>query len=164
MNRRRKVKGYLALAVAICVQIAIAAEPKITLFSDDFDDGDISDWTVTTDGMGLGVFEVTTVKCVSPLYSVHMHSTGNFRAQEVSSVYDSILNLNKDYYVSFKFLVPHTGNHWFEIFNNRQIYIVSDNDTDLKSYMPTQLIMSSLATNRWWLMRSPRYRTAWTGQ
>jgi hypothetical protein len=119
-----------------------------TPFSDNFDDGNISDWTVTVSGDAT--FGVSTGKFVSPPYSVHMSSTGNYMAMGVSPVYE--LDLTKDYNVSFDFLLPHTNNHWFEVFNNHQTYLVIDYSTDLKWYVepgPAQLIMN-LQTNRWY--------------
>jgi len=92
------------------------------IFSDNFDDGDISDWTVVT--TGSGVFEVSSDEYVSPPYSVHMNSKENSKAMGVSPEYD--LNLSKDYNVSFNFLIPDTDNHWFEVFNNHHIYLLID--------------------------------------
>ncbi len=117
-------------------------------FLDDFDDGDISDWTVTVSGEG--VFEASTTKYVSPPYSVHMQSTGNSRAMGVSPLYG--LDLAKDYTIAFDFLLPHTNNHWFEVFNNHQVYLVIDGATSLKYYkagQSAQLVMT-LSTNQWY--------------
>ena len=76
-----------------------------------------------------------------------MNSTGDYKAVGVSPYYD--LNLSEDYTISFSFLVPNTNNHWFEVFNNHQVYLVIDYSTDLKSYSPTQSIMT-LNTNQWY--------------
>lgn len=120
------------------------------IFSDDFDDGDIGDWTVTT--TGSGVFEVSSDKYVSPPYSVHMNSKGNSKAMGVSPEYD--LNLSKDYNVSFDFLIPDTDNHWFEVFNNHHIYLLIDYENDLKYYdgQNAGLIME-LNTDGWYELK-----------
>ena len=46
-----------------------------SVFSEDFDDGDRSDWTVTT--TGNGVFGVSNTEYVSSPFSVHMNFPGN---------------------------------------------------------------------------------------
>jgi len=137
---------FVMLGVAIFSNIATGG------FSDDFDDGDISDWTVTT--TGNATFDVSTDKSVSSPYSVHMDSTGIYKATGVSPIYD--VNLSENYNISFYFLVPHTNNHWFEVFNNHQTYLLIDGSTDLKSYSPTQLIMT-LNTNQWYLIEIKVY-------
>lgn len=135
------------LLVAIAAALAFAAD-TCPGFTDNFDDGSISDWTVTTSG--TGEFAVSNAKCVSPPDSVHMQSIGDYRAMGVSPSYP--LDLNKDYQVAFDFLLLHTNNHWFEVFNNHQIYLVIDDPTGLRWYkdgQPAQLIMT-LATNQWY--------------
>lgn len=144
---------FLMLGVVIFANIygglgiAKAAEPNV-VFSDDFDDGDISDWTVTTSGDAT--FDVSTDKSVSPPYSVHMSSTGDYKAMGVSPVYD--VNISENYNISFSFLIPHTDNHWFEVFNNQQTYVVIDLGTDLKCYLgnyQTKMI-KTLNSDEWY--------------
>lgn len=121
------------------------------VFSDDFDDGDISDWTVVTTEDAL--FDVSSARYVSPPYSVHMQSTGNGKATGVSPTYS--LDLSRKYKVSFSFLVPHANNHWFEVFNNHQIYLVIDQGTDLKGYKPSLRTVYPIATldaDEWYLV------------
>ena len=120
------------------------------IFSDNFDDGDISDWTVVT--TGSGVFEVSSDEYVSPPYSVHMNSKENSKAMGESPVYD--LNLSKDYNVSFDFFIPDTDNHWFEVFNNHHIYLLIDYENDLKYYdgQNAGLIME-LNTDEWYRLK-----------
>ena len=49
------------------------------------------------------------------------------------------------------FLLPHTNNHWFEVFNNHQIYIVIDQGDDLKCYDgDTSYLISELNTDQWY--------------
>lgn len=121
------------------------------IFSDNFDDGDISDWTVTT--AGTGVFEASVAKCLSSPYSIHMNSSGSSQAMGISPscAYDA--NLSENYDVSFSFLIPHTDNHWFEVFNNRQIYLVIDSADDFKSYDgAASWLIDELSTNQWYLI------------
>jgi hypothetical protein len=138
------------LILLLAVAAAALAFPAATCagFTDNFDDGNISDWTVTTSGNA--VFAVSTEKCVSPPYSLHMKSIEDYRAMGVSPWYE--LDLNTDYEIAFDFLLPHTNNHWFEVFNNHQIYLMIDDPTGLRWYkdgQPAQLIMT-LATNQWY--------------
>jgi predicted outer membrane repeat protein len=79
-----------------------------------------------------------------------MDSMGTSRASAVSPVYE--LDLNKDYYVSFYFLIPDSGNHWFEVFNNHQIYLVIDSGTQLKCYLGNNnsLLVTDLSTDHWY--------------
>ena len=64
-------------------------EPQpAVIFSDDFDDGDISDWTVSAPGDG--VFEVSTAEYVSAPYGLHMRSIGTRKAVGVSPAFEFI--------------------------------------------------------------------------
>ena len=148
-NRTWLMLLLLLLVVAGFVQSVVALETKITVFSDDFNAGDFKvDWTVTT--TGAGSFEPSTAKYVSEPYSVYMDSMGTSRASAVSPVYE--LDLNKDYYVSFYFLIPDSGNHWLEVFNNHQIYLVIDSGTQLKCYLGNNnsLLVTDLSTDHWY--------------
>jgi hypothetical protein len=137
----------LLLATVLITTFNIQPINAIQVFSDDFDDGDISDWTVAA--TGDATFDVSTYTCVSFPYSVHMKSLTDYKAIGVSPSYD--LDFTKDYTVSFYFLIPHTDNHWFEVFNNHQIYLVIDSQDDLKSYDgTTSYLISELATNQWY--------------
>jgi hypothetical protein len=138
------VRLFLLAAVLLLASSNAAAD----VFSDDFDDGEISDWTVTA--TGGGVFEPSTSQSVSPPFSAHMQSTGDYKAMAVSPAYS--LDLANDYTVAFDFLLPHTNNHWFEVFNNHQVYLVIDDPTGLRCYKagePAQPIMT-LSINQWY--------------
>ena len=81
-----------------------------------------------------------------------MNSLGDSEARSKSPTYT--LDLTKDYIVSFYFLVPHTTNHWFEVFNNHQTYLVIDSGSDLKCYkeMPPAQPIMTLNTNQWYFI------------
>jgi len=157
-NKSTEIKGGVrmrnAALFSVVITIGIVVYPGIAagVFSDNFDDGDISDWTVTT--TGDAIFGVSTNKSVSAPYSVHMSSTGAYKAMGVSPAYD--VNLSENYHICFYFLVPHTNNHWFEVFNNHQVYLLIDGTTDLKCYSPAQLIMT-LNTDQWYLIEIKVY-------
>ena len=144
--------GMLAVAwkVPLRVEASMTATTSDEIFADNFDDGDISDWTVTTTGDAL--FEVTMDVSASLPYSIHMNSLGDYRAMGVSPTYT--LDLTRDYNVSMHFLIPHTNNHWFEVFNNHQIYLIIDYSSILKWYNGSgqSYTIAELATNEWHLI------------
>ncbi len=140
-------KVRLSVAVIVIFTLALPSA-AYTSFSDDFDDGNISDWTISISGDAA--FEITEEKLASPPYSVHINSTGNYRAAGTSPVYD--LNIMDDYEVSFDFLIPNANNQLFEVFNNHQVCLVIDYLTALCWYMepgPSQAI-ATLQENRWY--------------
>ena len=144
MRRLKLLFVFAMLGVAVFSNIAAAG------FSDNFDDGDISDWTITT--TGVGTFDVSGDKYVSSPFSVHMKSLANGdKAIGVSPSYG--LDLSENYDVSFSFLIPHTNNHWFEVFNNHQIYLVIDSGDVFKCYDgSTSYIISELSTDQWYFI------------
>ena len=149
MTTQGPVGLILTLTLLMGLPTALAGG---VIFSEDFDDGDIGDWTVTT--TGDAVFEVSALVCVSPPYSVHMRSTGDYMAMGVSPVYGG-LNLARKYKVSFRFRIPHDNNHWFEVFNNHQTYLVIDDHTNLKCYEsppPTSYFLATLNAGQWYLV------------
>jgi len=135
-------RSSLPLLLVACILCTAEA------FIETFDDADISDWTVATTDQGL--FEPSQNNSVSPLYSLHMKSTASGKAMGTSPPY--ALDLTTDYIISFDLLLPHTNNHWFEVFNNHHVYLVIDDPTGLRWYkagQAAQLIMT-LQTNRWY--------------
>jgi len=78
-----------------------------------------------------------------------MDSTGDYKAMGLSPPYD--VNLSENYHISFSFLIPHIDNHWFEVFNNHQIYLLIDEEDDLKCYDGDDSYMiDELTTNQWY--------------
>ena len=146
---KRKLVGILICMLLMATTILpVAGNLNNNIFSDNFNDCDISDWTVST--AGSGVFETSTTKCVSAPCSAHMKSLNLYdQAMGVSPTYN--LDTSEDYDVSFYFLIPSTNNHWFEVFNNHQTYLLIDSNTQLKWYdgSSPHLIMS-LSTNQWY--------------
>jgi len=120
---------------------------EANVFSENFEGG-VGDWTITP--QGLGSFTISTAKSVSPPCSFYMDSMGDSKAVAVSPTYD--VNLSENYHVSFYFLIPDTDNHWFEVFNNQQIYVVIDSDAELKAYLGNfkSEMIKTLNTNDWY--------------
>lgn len=141
-----KMKSGKLVFVIFAMLVAVLPKAEASVFSENFDDGDITDWTITT--QGLGSFTTSTANFVSAPYSFYMDSTGNSQAMAVSPTYD--VNLSENYHVLFSFLIPDTSNHWFEVFNNHQTYLVIDSGDDLKCYDgSTSYLIDELATNDW---------------
>jgi len=63
-----------------------------SVFSEDFDDGDITDWTITTQSSGS--FTTSTTNSVSAPYSFYMDSVGDSQAMAVSPTYNVSLSEN----------------------------------------------------------------------
>jgi hypothetical protein len=145
-----KIRILRLLLIFLIPVAVVLPQTQASVFSDNFDDGDISDWTVTTTGMGT--FDVSSDKYVSSPFSVHMKSlTSGDKAMGVSPSYE--LNLSENYDVSFSFLIPHTNNHWFEVFNNNQIYLLIDSGDDFKYYDGSSShLIDELVTNQWYLI------------
>ena len=155
MKNLKLISAFLIPALALPAITALTARQTRAstrvIFSDNLDDGDISDWTITLNGSG--VFEPTTTKSVSAPYSLHMNAPGNSQAMGVSPSYTYDANLAQNYHVSFSFLIPGTTNHWFEVFNNHQIYLIIDLGDDLKSYDGSaSYLIDELSTDQWYLV------------
>ena len=141
------MKKSKLLFVFTTLGLVVFSNTAVGVFSDNFDDGDITDWTVTTQGSGS--FMASDACSVSEPYSFHMDSPGDSQAMAVSPTYD--VNLSENYHVSFYFLIPDTSNHWFEVFNNHQTYIIIDSGDDLKCYKGAGQsdLIDELATGQW---------------
>jgi hypothetical protein len=120
MRPRMKV---LSSVLLVCVStIAVGNNLKAgTVFSDDFEDGDISDWTVIEEGSGEVVVELYP----GPDWSLNTYSPSgtSSRAQATSPTFEMVDSL--DYHVSLEFAFE-TPIHWIEVFRNRDINTVID--------------------------------------
>ncbi len=145
-----KMRNGKIVFVFLVLVSAAFSRAEVSVFSDDFDDGDISDWTVsTTEG---GTFNVSSNEYVSSPFSLRMTSLANGdKAIGVSPSYE--LELSENYDVSFSFLLPHTDNHWFEVFNNHQIYLVINSGGNLESYDGSSSYeICELSTDQWYFI------------
>jgi hypothetical protein len=113
----------LCSVLLICVlTIAIGNDLKAdTVFSDDFDDGDISDWTVIEEGSG----EVVAEQYPGPDWSLNTYSPSgtSSRAQATSPAFEMADSLH--YHVSLEFAFE-TPIHWIEVFRNKHVNTVID--------------------------------------
>jgi hypothetical protein len=92
-----------------------------TVFSDDFEDGDISDWSVTEEGSG----DVAVEMYPGPDWSLNIDSPSgtSSRAQALSPTFDMVDSLPYDVSLEFAFEKPI---HWVEVFRNKHINTVVD--------------------------------------
>ena len=91
-------------------------------FSDDFEDGEISDWTTIEEGTGY----VAVEQDPGPDWSLNIHSPSgtSSRAQAVSPTFEMDDSLDYDVSLEFGFETPI---HWIEVFRNKHINTVIDN-------------------------------------
>jgi len=110
------------LMLLMCLSVAPGDAAASTAFSDDFEDGDIGDWTVVQDGSGY----VAAEQYPGPDWSLNTHSPSgtSSRAQALSPDFEMLDSL--DYSVSMEFAFE-TPIHWIEVFRNKQVNTVIDN-------------------------------------
>ncbi len=122
------------------------------LFAEDFDDCDITDWTVNTSS---GTFATTSSQYVSPPCALNMYS------QSTGYAYGSTPNLDLDTTQSFiiatYFMVPNTGNHWFLVLDNNWVHLVIDSGNQLRAWQGSNggiLHLANLNTNQWYYIKT----------
>lgn len=138
----------VGLSVVIVTLALTLPSAAYTPFSDSFDDNSISDWIVTVSGDAT--IGTSADKLASMPYSMHISSTGYYRATGVSPAY--VLDLAKDYDVSFSFILPNMNNNMFEVFNNHQIYLVISSPATLCWYISPgpPMPIATLQENIWY--------------
>jgi hypothetical protein len=109
--------GHLGRSVSKCTEISQGS----IVFSDDFEDGDIGDWSVIQGGTGYVALE----QYPGPDWSLNIHSPSGTSgtAQATSPTFETAESL--DYDVSFEFAFE-TPIHWIEVFRNKQVNTVID--------------------------------------
>ena len=91
------------------------------VFSDDFEDGDISDWSIIEEDSG----DVAAEQYPGPDWSLNINSPSgtSSRAQAVSPTFEMEDSLDYDVSLEFAFETPI---HWIEVFRNKHINTVID--------------------------------------
>jgi len=109
---------FALLLCALAVSSAVAGS---TVFSDDFEDGDISDWTTIESGEGY----VAAEQDPGPDWSLNIHSPSgtSSRAQVLSPDFEMDDSLDYDVSMEFGFETPI---HWMEVFRNEHVNAVID--------------------------------------
>jgi hypothetical protein len=90
-------------------------------FSDDFEDGEVSDWSIITEGSG----DVAVEQYPGPDWSLNIDSPSgtSSRAQALSPLFDMEDSVDYDVSLEFAFETPI---HWIEVFRNKHINTVID--------------------------------------
>jgi len=101
--------------------VAKAAEPNV-VFSDDFEDGDISDWTTSTGGSGY----VAAEQYPGPDWSLNIYSPQSSGTKAMVTSPSFILDESENYNVTMEFGFE-SPIHWVEVFRNQHINAVIDN-------------------------------------
>ena len=120
MRRLLILCGAGLLVCALCA--ASRAVADYVVFSDDFEDGDISDWTTVEGGSGY----VSVEQDPGPDWSLNIHSPSgtSSRAQALSPYFEMADSLDYEVSLEFGFETPI---HWIEVFRNKHVNTVIDN-------------------------------------
>lgn len=122
------------------------------IFADDFNDSNITDWTVYT---SFRSFATTTSQWVSPSCGLHMVSqSGGYAYGTTSTV---CLDTTQDFTITTYFRLPDNNNHWFWVLDNNWVSLVIDYGTDLRAYQGSHggtLHLATLNTNQWYHIKT----------
>jgi thermitase len=121
------------------------------IYAEDFNDCDISDWTVYTSS---GTFATTSAQYVSPPCGLYMSSMASGYAYGRTPDLD--IDTTQDFTITTYFRLPQTNNHWFWVLSNRWVEIVIDNNDDLCAYQPPNptIKLADLNTNQWYHIKA----------
>ena len=145
------LSSVMVLAVGTIVAMcAETSEAMATMpWDDDFDDGDLENWTVTE--MGSGVAETTSSQYVSADYSLHIKSPADSDAAklELDIDYDG----SESYFleVQFRWTGPH---HWVTIVQNWEMQLVLDGGSLLvREHHSENTYVMGLSEDTWYHMK-----------
>ena len=121
-----------------------------TIFSDNFDDGDLVGWTITT--QGSGIIQISGSQYHSAPYSMRMYSPPGTSSLAMATNQVIFNPATTDYNVSFYFRLTSTPNHWFDVFvNTPQILTVIDSSNVFTyRYNSTNQAIMTLNQNQWY--------------
>jgi len=122
------------------------------IYAEDFNDSNITDWTVYT---GFRSFATTTSQWVSPSCGLHMVSqSGGYAYGTTPTI---CLDTTQDFTITTYFRVPDNNNHWFWVLDNCWVSLVIDYGTDLRAYQGSHggvLHLATLNTNQWYHIKT----------
>jgi hypothetical protein len=130
----------------------IGLEVKSMFYSENFNDCDISDWTVYTSS---GTFGTTNTQYVSPPCGLRMYSQSSGYAWGRTP--NLTVDTTQDFTISTYFKVPNANNHWFWVLSNQWVELVIDYNTDLRAYQGSQgptLNVATLTANQWYHVKA----------
>jgi len=120
------------------------------IFCDDFNDGDLSDWNIST--TGNGVLELSNAHYVSADKSLYMHAPGNSKAFARSPKFS--FDDDQPYNLSTYFYLPHGNNHWLYIIASGHVRCVIDYGGDVKTcYDGSSHLVKTLGSGAWYSLR-----------
>lgn len=119
-------------------------------FNDDFNDGNLAGWTVST--QGSGVIQISGDQYHSLPYSMRMYSPSGTSSLAMATNQVIFNPAATDYNVSFYFRLTSTPNHWFDVFVNApQILTVIDSGNVFTyRYGGTNVPVMTFAINQWY--------------
>ncbi len=126
----------------------VGLEVKNAIYSDNFNDCSISDWTIYTSS---GTFGTTSAQYVSSPCGLHMYSQGSGYAYGRTP--DFSLDTTQEFTISTYFRIPNTSNHWFLVLHNNWVQLVIDAGANLCAYQGSHggvLYLATLNTNQWY--------------
>lgn len=122
------------------------------IYSEDFNDCDISDWTVYVNS---GTFAATSSQWVSPSCGLHMYSQSGGYAYGMTPELN--IDTTKDFTITTNFRLVDSNNHWFWVLSNDWVELVIDYGTNLRAYQGSQgptLQIAALNTNQWYHIKT----------
>jgi len=121
MNNIKITACFFILALFVFSISSSAVEPQI-IFSDNFEDGDITDWTTNTAGSGSVVADLAP----GPDYSLNIDSPESSESKAMAISPSFTMDESADYNVNMEFSFE-SPIHWVEVFRNQHINAVIDN-------------------------------------
>jgi hypothetical protein len=117
------------------------------LWSEDFDDGDIIDWTTVV--FTGNEFDISSANYVSPPNSLHVYSVQQFGGGAYGFAPFSYIP-PRDYQISLEFLIPNSNNHRLTVVCDGNVYLILD-DNWLKAYIDGTISYGivQLTLNQW---------------
>jgi parallel beta-helix repeat protein len=120
------------------------------IFCDDFNDGDLSDWNIST--TGSGVMNTSNEHYISADKSLYMDAPGSSKAFARSPKFS--FDDDHPYNLSSYFYLPQGNDHWVYVICNGQIRCVIDYGGDVKTvYDGSSHLIKTLNIGAWYNIR-----------
>jgi len=126
-------------------------EPTSVVFSDDFNDCDISDWEVHVQNPPADKFQVDQQIYHAAPCGLMMYSQGEGYAYGLTRELN--LDLEENYQIDFWFMIPDENNHWFLVMDDGYVHVVIDYNNELSTWDGTVQLLTYLTTGQWYNIR-----------
>ncbi len=153
-------KNATVLAATIDVTGFSVLARNNSIFLDNFDDGDISDWTISQTGSGVVI--VSGTQFVSPPLSLFMNSPQSTASMAQATSRSTTLNGSRSYNVSLMFQITGTPIHFISVFKNNESQIHVDRQDQrnlICRYGNTNKNITLLVPNQWYSVLLRYYPT-----